>query len=184
MYLGDGYINEMKRTHRLRISLDKKYNNIINETIHNLNVLFKQNSVNVINKKGEWVEISVYSNSLNSLFPNGKGKKHLRKITLTDFQKNNINHEFLLRGLFHSDGCFYKSDKYYYYNFTNKSKDIIDIFINCLNNIGVEYKLNYNTKSDIYKVNIYKKKDVIKLYTILGVKNEKILKEVKNYMSS
>lgn len=122
--------------------------------------------------------ITLYSCLLEKLFPQiGKGMKHQRKIKLEEFQIKNLDDIQFIKGLFHSDGCLYKSTNKkgmclgHFYNFTNMSKDIIDIYCNSLKNIGVNYKLIQNKKCDRYGVNVYKQGDFIKLYPLIGVKN-------------
>ncbi|MFK5282078.1 hypothetical protein ACI3PL_21220, partial [Lacticaseibacillus paracasei] len=57
----------------------------------------------------------------------------------------------------------------YNYNFTNKSKDIIDIFTNCLDSIGISYGTRIK-KNEIWVVQIQKTSEVKKLLSILGDK--------------
>jgi DNA-binding transcriptional regulator WhiA len=145
LYLGDGYINQMKnkRTYRLRIFNDVKYDNLNKYIISELQKLFFNNKVGFVDSK-TWLSIYVYSNKLPLLFPqHGSGKKHNRKIELFDWQKDIISYKYLLMGLFHSDGCYYfnniKGKKYESYSFSNKSKDIYEIFQNCCKSLNIEY---------------------------------------------
>lgn len=55
-----------------------------------------------------YVEVHAYSKSWPCLFPqHGAGKKHERKIELTDWQEELVDlvPALLIRGLIHSDGC-------------------------------------------------------------------------------
>ena len=107
-YLGDGYINKMKRTYRLRIFNTVEYEQLNKFIINQLQLLFPNNKIGYVDFN-TYLSIHVYSNkSIPYLFPqNGKGRKHKRKIKLVDWQKRIISYKYLLMGLFHSDGCFY-----------------------------------------------------------------------------
>lgn len=151
LYLGDGYINQMKnkRTYRLRIFNDVKYDKLNKYIISELQKLFFNNKVGFVDSK-TWLSIYVYSNKLPQLFPqNGSGKKHNRKIKLFDWQIDVISNKYLLMGLFHSDGCHYfnniKGKKYESYSFSNKSKDIYEIFQNCCKSLNIEYTKSAKT---------------------------------------
>jgi len=174
MYLGDGYIDKMRRTYRLRIFLDSRQDLVIEECIKNLKILFPNNKINFYKFKDNYVSIRVYSNNIPILFPHiGSGAKHNRNIEFEDFQKNNIIKKSLMIGLFHTDGSFYMAkDKYPRYMFTNKSKQIIDIFCECLKEYEIYPKIRIR-KNGIYDVQIQNKKDVNTLYSILGEKYTK-----------
>jgi hypothetical protein len=171
IYLGDGYINKMNRTWRLRIFLDKRQNLVIDECIKNLKILFPDNKISIIKTKHNYVIINLYSNKLPELFPHlGKGEKYKRKIEFNDKQINIINYDKLMRGLFHSDGSFYIADnKYPRYQFTNKSIDLINIFKFCMIRNGLIPKYR-KRKNKIYDIQIQKRSDVDKLYPYLGEK--------------
>lgn len=82
MYLGDGYISTSKghRAQRLRISLDMKYQGIIDACVHNLKILFPDNQVGIVDCVG-CVNVSLYHKHLHQIFPqHGKGTKHERRI--------------------------------------------------------------------------------------------------------
>jgi len=191
LYLGDGHIIKTKRSsYQIRIFLDSKYYNIVTECENNLKILFPFNKINIHKTKYNMFIVSVYSNSLKYLFPQiGKGVKHKRKIILEDFQIKNINHKNIIRGLFHSDGCLYKNTiikkegkKYfgYYYNFSNMSKDIVDIYCNSLDIINIHYTIQIS-KDNCYRINVNRRVDFKKMYEFLGVKNLNIKSEVDEY---
>lgn len=79
-------------------------------------------------------------------------------------------------GMFYSDGCFYcQNKKYYMYNFTNCSYQIIKIFTDCLDKLYIKYRIvkidnNEKRKTTIYRVVISKSKEVYKLYKLFGEK--------------
>jgi hypothetical protein len=171
VYLGDGYINKMERTWKLRFFLDSRQTLVIDECVKNLKKIFIKNKVSILTTKYNYIIIYLYSNYIPNLFPHlGEGEKYKRKIELNEFQINIINYDKLMKGLFHSDGSFYiASGKYPRYQFTNKSIDLINIFKFCMirNNIIPKYR---QRKNGIYDIQIQNKKDVNKLYPILGEK--------------
>lgn len=178
LYLGDGCISELKRTHKLRIFQDQKYQNLIKQHVCALKNLFPDNKVSV-RYRNNCAVILVYSCKLLDYFPqHGAGKKHLRKIKLKRWQNKIINKypwEFL-RGLYQSDGCRYinKIKKYRYvnYQFTNKSIDIINLWISVAKKLLLLPRLRYrkNGTMDIFHS---KRRDVKILESHFGIKGEK-----------
>lgn len=172
LYLGDGHINKMKRTWRLRIFMDSKYDNLNSFVHEKLSIFFNENKVNIIkSKKSNLVIFTVHSNELCKLFPqHGEGLKHKRKINLFNWQEKITVPEFLLKGLFHSDGCYcyHKGEKvkHYIYSFKNESKDIHEIFQKCCGKLKIDFTFNKNTTG------IYKKYEVEKLYKLIGSKED------------
>jgi intein-encoded DNA endonuclease-like protein len=154
-YFGDGYINKTARTWKLRISNDKKYENINCLIEDCLTTLFPNNCVSRINKTGCW-DICVHSKKLPILFPHlGQGKKHERKISLTTEQLELLKmypKDFIL-GCLHSDGakCKRKTTNHFY-QFTNLSLDIKEFFEIACSCIGIPLK-NIKAKN----VYIYKR---------------------------
>ena len=111
---------------------------------------------------------------MDILFPHlGNGKKHNRKIVLLEWQNRIIDPIQTLKGLFHSDGCYYteyvNGYKYERFDFTNKSSDIQKIFCNYCDDIGISYKTRLS-KTGLIKTRICKKKDVLKFKNIIGAK--------------
>lgn len=178
LYLGDGYINKCKRTFRIRIFLDVKYLNLNNFAKESLEKIFVNNNVNVLNSKNKsCICLSIYNSNLNELFPqNGKGKKSDRKIELEKWQKEIIVYEDLIKGLIHSDGCFYSEkidDKYNYerFMFSNKSIDLHEIFQQSCDYLKIEYDFQHkgNVKGN-WQTRISKKESVKKLKQFIGTK--------------
>jgi len=164
LYLGDGYINSCSNTFKLRFFLDKKYVDL-NRFVHKqMNELFKENKISISNRD-TWEVYTVYNNDLPVVFPqHGKGKKHERKIELLDWQLKIIDWKELMKGLFHSDGCFYKSKGRYFYEFKNFSPDIINIFKCCCEKNNIEYTFGERV------IRIYKKNSVQKMKDLIGTK--------------
>jgi hypothetical protein len=81
MYLGDGSIDRMRRTWRLRISLDSRWRGIVQECVAAMEAVFSANRVNLYqpDPRSRCVVAVVYSNHLVCLFPqHGPGPKHRR----------------------------------------------------------------------------------------------------------
>lgn len=169
MYLGDGYINKMKRTYRIRIAQDNKYSSLIELQKKYLSDVLADNSVCITKRNGDnCVDISAYSNNLPVLFPqHGKGKKHERKIELLKWQKNIIKKypEEFIRGLIHSDGCVFYSQGKLCYEFSNMSKDILGIFAWAIGLLNI--KCTFTWKS----ANIRKKSEVEKMAKFVEAKS-------------
>lgn len=180
-YLGDGCISKHARTYRLRIFASIEYPDIIKDIEDCLRILFPLNSIGYCDKPG-CVEISVYSNMLPIMFPHcGDGKKHDRSIELSEIQHNFIREEspLLLKGLFHSDGCYYRQrtlrdgTEVMNYSFSNKSNDIHRIYQLALSHCGIEYSFHRKMKDDdsFMITGIYKRSEVDKAFSLIGCKS-------------
>ena len=148
-YLGDGCIDLGPRNvWRMRIASDCKYPNIIQEVKDKIKTILPNNKPlsNVVKYNGNpsCDHITVYSKKLLDMFPqHGDGKKHDRKIILTDWQKSIIDvyAKAFLRGLIHSDGSrfFVTRDQKYRYQFTNCSEDIIEIYKQYMDKLQIKH---------------------------------------------
>lgn len=172
VYLGDGCISKTHKAdiYRLRIALDLKYQKLNEEVILELQKIFPNNKVS-LNRTGETngCIVSVYSSSLLKLFPqHDTGRKHERPIILEEWQKEIID-DFkidFLKGLMYTDGCFYYSGKYEMCNFTNKSKDIINLCSDTMNKLNINHKIrtkNPDLESYCYVIQIQSQKEMIKI---------------------
>lgn len=143
-YLGDGHISKLPRTYRLRIFCNRKYQDIIDRNKHSLQTLFNTNKINILQQlHTQCDEVIVHNKHLDKFFPqHGVGKKHNRDIILLDWQEKIVgdNAEYFIKGLLDSDGCRYKQTNVdrMYWQFTNKSLDIINIYIKILNNLNID----------------------------------------------
>jgi hypothetical protein len=173
LYLGDGCISRHPRgVFRLRISLDAKYQGIIEECAAAMRELVPDNRVSVQKCNGNWVEVHAYSKSWPCLFPqHGPGPKHKRPIRLTDWQWRHVlrNPKLLLRGLIHSDGCRFENTgrggwRHPRYSFSNVSGDIRRIFCDACDLLGVRWTVAPNT------VYVSRKADVARLDGFIGPK--------------
>lgn len=149
LYLGDGFISRDRRTHRLRIFQDQRYPFLIELTRHTIvRVRGEGSKVGVVPAVG-CVAISSHWNHWPCLFPqHGPGMKHQRLIRLAGWQERLVDRypRQLLRGLIHSDGCRTMNrvwkGKYAYprYFFSNTSEDILQIFRDACDAIGVAHR--------------------------------------------
>ena len=170
LYFGDGCIYKYPRTKRFNITLDTKYSELNDYVSKTFELLFGETPKRIYRKHSNCVDIYHSNCNLGLLFPqDGNGKKHDRPIILSEWQRNIINFRFLLIGLFHSDGCFYKRPNYnkHYYSFVNKSKDIIDLFSEGLNFHDIHHGI-VEQKNGIFTINIYQ--DADKLKELIGTK--------------
>lgn len=154
IYLGDGTIlRHPKGVWSLRIYQDVRYPGIIDEISRAMAAVMPANRVRVMPKYKEQncAEISSSSKSWPCLIPQcGPGLKHTRKIELWAWQWAYVWQEpgMFVRGLIHSDGCRVTNKviqrKYAYprYFFGNESEDILQLFRDGCDLIGVEYRNN------------------------------------------
>lgn len=149
-YLGDGCITHYRRWIKLSVACCDAYPDIMDEVANSISAVVPTSKV------GYWPRIGCtgvgsYSRQWPCLFPqHGPGHKHERPIILTDWQIEHVDRhpEMLLRGLIHSDGCRVAnrvtspaSKEYVYprYFFNNESTDILRIFCDGCDRIGVRY---------------------------------------------
>jgi hypothetical protein len=148
LYLGDGYICQAGRVHKLRLSLDAKYPGIIADARQLLARCFVSNSVGAVEADGgSTVVLWTYSSHLVCLFPqHGPGKKHRRRIVLEPWQMALVESSpwSFTRGCIRSDGCAFvnRTGRYEYltYDFFNLSADIRGIFMHACDVAGVSYR--------------------------------------------
>jgi Homeodomain-like domain len=175
LYLGDGCISDHPRTQRLRISLDAKYQTIIGETQALVSRCFPGRSPGVTwSKSRSWLEVWIYSQHLACLIPqHAPGKKHDRVIELEQWQRDLVTAApwGLLRGLVRSDGCSFINRtgpyKYLSYGFTNRSREIIDLFTDACDLVNVSYRV---TKNRAWQVRINRRESVARMVKHVGIK--------------
>ncbi|GAA1218443.1 MULTISPECIES: transcriptional regulator [Streptomyces] len=180
LYLGDGYINEHRRgVHFLRIFMDNTWPGLINACEAAMRAVRPDNSVCRVKKQG-CVAVTASSKHWPCLFPqHGPGKKHERNIFLEPWQQAIVDAcpwEFI-RGLIHSDGCRItnwatrivgseqKRYEYPRYFFTNLSGDIITLFTDALDRVGVEWR-----QANHRNISIARKASVALMDTHIGPK--------------
>nr|WP_079063416.1 hypothetical protein [Peterkaempfera griseoplana] len=155
LYLGDGCISPGPRgVHALRISCDDNWPGLIRLCSNAIRAVMPANSVCHAQAVG-CTQVVSYSKRWPCFFPqHAPGKKHERPIELAEWQRQIVDrHPWpLIRGLIHSDGCRItnwatrivagekKRYEYPRYFFTNKSEDIIRLFTDTLDAVGVQWK--------------------------------------------
>jgi hypothetical protein len=154
VYLGDGWIRAGPReVFQLRITCDLRYPGIINEIATHIVIVRGVDRVGFASRVG-CVDVNAYWKHWPCLFPqHGPGRKHERRIELAPWQRLIVaaHPRALVRGLIHSDGNRHvnqvtrtlsfgsRSYRYPRYIFTNASTDILAIFTNALNVLGVHW---------------------------------------------
>ncbi|MCP3821006.1 helix-turn-helix domain containing protein [Streptomyces sp. A3M-1-3] len=155
LYLGDGCISPQPRGgYQLRIACADAWPGLIDSCRAAIAAVRPEDRVYVLQRQG-CVAVTSYGRHWPCLFPqHGPGKKHERHIVLETWQQQIVESfpwEFI-RGLVHSDGCritnwtekviggVRKRYEYPRYFFTNTSVDIIRLFTNALDSVGVEWK--------------------------------------------
>ncbi|MGW1254294.1 transcriptional regulator [Streptomyces sp. NPDC002513] len=156
LYLGDGCISPHRRdVYFLRVVLDRAWPGIIDACEEAMRAVRPSNSVFRVGRQG-CVAVSSSSKHWPCLFPqHGPGKKHERRIVLEPWQQDIVDaHPWdFIRGLIHSDGCrtinwttrLVRGERRRYeyprYFFTNLSRDIVQLFTDTLDRLGVEWTL-------------------------------------------
>ncbi|MFJ2556617.1 MULTISPECIES: hypothetical protein [unclassified Streptomyces] len=155
LYLGDGCISPRPRGgYYLRIACADAWPGLIRECEEAIRDVRLDSRVCILQKEG-CVMVTCYGRHWPCLFPqHGPGKKHDRHIALEPWQQRIVDeHPWeLLRGLIHSDGsrCTNWTEKiiggelkryeYPRYFFTNLSADIIRLFTDTLDAVGVDWR--------------------------------------------
>ncbi|MFC8830643.1 helix-turn-helix domain-containing protein [Streptomyces sp. NPDC057137] len=181
LYLGDGCISTYARGgHSLRIACADAWPGLIELCRAAIPAVRPGVSVAVVQRQG-CVMVSSYDRHWPCLFPqHGPGKKHDRPIELVGWQREIVDaHPWeLIRGLIHSDGCrttnwttrtvggATKRNEYPRYFFTNKSADILRLFTDTLDALGVAWK-----KANAKNISVAKKASVALMDTHVGPKH-------------
>jgi hypothetical protein len=176
LYLGDGCLSQGARTTRLRIALDARYFRMNDQIRELLERSFPANPIGVVSAHGgSMIYLSAYSSHLPCLFPqDAPGPKHERAIELEPWQSDLIKRApwAFLRGLIRSDGCVFinRTGPYQYvsYDFTNKSDDIVDLFVATCERVGVQYRRTQFR--GCWKVRINRRASVLNMLKHVGVK--------------
>ncbi|MER6129270.1 helix-turn-helix domain-containing protein [Streptomyces sp. NPDC001795] len=180
LYLGDGCVSLLRRrVYFLRIACADAWPGLIDACAEAMQAVRPANKVFRVQRKG-CQYVTCYSKHWPCLFPqHGPGKKHERLIALEPWQQAIVDaHPWeFIRGLIHSDGCRItnwttrliggerKRYEYPRYFFTNLSRDIVQLFTDALDHVGVEWKL-----ANPRNVSIARKASVALLDTHVGPK--------------
>jgi len=155
LYLGDGCVSANRRgVYSLRIACADAWPGLIDACVEAVRIARPANKVCLVSSPGcQYVTCS--SKHWPCFFPqHGPGKKHHRKIALAEWQQAIVDaHPWeFIRGLIHSDGCRITNwatrlvrgerRRYEYprYFFTNLSADILKLYTDTLDRVGVEWK--------------------------------------------
>jgi hypothetical protein len=173
MYLGDGCLSAHRReVFKLRISLDARYPEIVDECREAIRTVMPRSRVNIVDKR-TWFELYSYSKGWPCLLPqHGPGKKHERPIVLLPWQCAMVwqRPDLMLRGLLHSDGCRFQNTgrggwSHPRYAFANASRDIRAIFCATCELLGLRW-----TASGERTIYVSRKDDVALLDLLVGPK--------------
>jgi hypothetical protein len=176
LYLGDGYIAGHPRVYKLRISLDARYRGIIFECRQAI-ASVRHCDVKRVRLASQVGCFDVYSywKHWPCVFPqHGIGPKHRRPIVLAPWQVAIVRQHprELLRGLIHSGGCRVINrvskgrHQYPRYFFTNLSEDILQIFRDACDAIGVRHR---NSKPNV--ISVARRESVAILDAFIGPKD-------------
>ncbi|HZQ86441.1 MAG TPA: hypothetical protein VFA83_16450 [Acidimicrobiales bacterium] len=153
LYLGDGCLSEMRReVFRLRIQCCDWYPGLMDLCQAAMEAVMPNNKVGRVHSIG-CTELHSDSRHWICFFPqHGPGRKHERAIELEPWQHAIVDaypHE-LIRGLIHSDGSRVvnrvrtrgKPYEYLRYFLSNESRDILEIFGDSCDALGIEWRFN------------------------------------------
>ncbi len=184
LYLGDGSLSlpGRSRRHTLEIACDAAYESVASEAEQALQTVFAHAPVRSSRRRGtRCLRIRVtHAGALRAFPQHGPGRKHNRKIELTDWQRVLTRRypEALVRGLIQSDGsrCINQVNttlpsgrrahyEYVRYFFTNYSADIRRIFCEHCDLLGIRW-----TQSNPRNISISHRTSVAILDEIVGPK--------------
>lgn len=161
--LGDGNLsNPNKRAVRLRITCDTKYKGIIENIIRSIKIIFPENKVSIVKRKGNCVDISCYSNKWEPLlgWKSNLGSKYNQKVSVPKWIKTNKKFiPLCLKGLFETDGSIYLDRKYKMANFVTVIPTLADDVATMIKKIGFNpniQSLHYNYKKTKITIRISK----------------------------
>ena len=179
-YLGDGWIRPAPRgVFQLRVTCDIRYPDIIDEVATHIVIVRGADRVGFALRTG-CVDVNAYWKHWLCVFPqHGPGRKHDRRIELAPWQHEIVSTHprALVRGLIHSDGNRHINEvtrklpsgprryRYPRYMFTNASTDILAIFTEALDLLGVHW-----TQTTARDISVARRGDVSFLDTFVGPK--------------
>jgi hypothetical protein len=156
LYLGDGCLSANRRgVYALRIACANAWPGLIDACEEAIRAVRPGGAVCRVRKQG-CVSVTSWSKQWPLVFPqHGPGRKHERVIALEAWQQEIVDaHPWeFIRGLVHSDGCrivnwterlvggVRKRYEYPRYFFTNVSGDILRLYGETLDKVGVEWRV-------------------------------------------
>lgn len=158
--LGDGNLsNPNGRATRLRISCDLKYPLLIQKIKNSIAKLLPSNKVSLVKRKGNYLDISCYSNYWEQILGwyAKKGSKLIQNASIPNWIKTNDEYKInCLRGLIETDGSIYKDRGYQTVMFTsailNLAKNVYDIIISF--NFRPRFYTISNGRNTIYRIRL------------------------------
>jgi hypothetical protein len=156
LYLGDGCISEHPRTTALRVACCDGWPGLMDECERAVAAVAGGRKIFRVTDVGSTTVTCLWRH-WPCLFPqHGPGRKHERRIELAPWQQELVDADPrpLVRGLIHSDGCRLTNwtertvggtrKRYTYprYLFSNSSADILRIYTDALDALGVEWRAN------------------------------------------
>ncbi|MFD7895978.1 hypothetical protein [Streptomyces sp. NPDC059743] len=181
LYLGDGCISPHPRTgYYLRIACADAWPGLIARCQAAIAAVRPEDRIYILQKQG-CVAVTSYGQHWPCMFPqHGPGKKHHRRIILEPWQQRIVDaHPWeLLRGLIHSDGCRVinwttrvvagekKRYEYVRYFFTNLSADILRLFTDTLDAVGVAWR-----RANAKNISVAKRASVALMDAHVGAKH-------------
>ncbi|WP_030985455.1 helix-turn-helix domain-containing protein [Streptomyces sp. NRRL WC-3744] len=184
LYLGDGYIISKPRQHYLMVTCTASWPGLVDAAEDAMRRVLPEPSISRLARTG-CIDVKSYTKHWVCLLPqHGPGKKHERSITLEPWQQAIVDaHPWdFIRGLIHSDGCRItnwttrmvggerKRYEYPRYFFTNTSVDIVRLFTDALDKVGVEWK-SLNQSRAAVTISIARKASVALMDTHVGPKH-------------
>ncbi len=160
--IGDGNLsNPNGRATRLRISCNTNYPNLIDTIIKSLKLLFPLSKVSIIKRKAACVDISIFSNHLESLlgWKVDKGSKCDQAVKIPAWIMNTANYKInCLRGLIQTDGSIYNDRGYKMVNFVTVIPELAHQVNSIIQDLGFKshlYRLK-TTHKDRYNIRVSK----------------------------
>lgn len=173
LYLGDGCISQCRGVWHLRVTLDKKYPEIVDRCRDAIDAIMPGQRASIQPQPKGCVVVSLYSKHWPCLLPqHGPGSKHLRRIRLEPWQQVLVSQapEQFIRGLIDSDGCrVVANDRGVLsvrYHFSNRSDDIRALFCAALDQLDIRW-----TRPSQYCIAVYRKAAVARLDEFVGPKS-------------
>jgi len=166
-------VSRNQRVWRLRITLDKKYPEIIDRCRAAIDMLMPGQRASIAPQPTGCVVVSLYSKHWPCLLPqHGPGRKHTRPIRLEPWQEVLVKQatEEFLRGLIDRDGCRVVANdrgvRSVRYHFSNRSEDILGLFTGALDELAIPW-----TRPSRHVIAIYRKAAVAILDEFVGPKS-------------
>ncbi|MEV6837351.1 helix-turn-helix domain-containing protein [Streptomyces sp. NPDC051133] len=186
LYLGDGCISAHPRGtgYYLAIACADAWPGLMQQCREAIQQVRPGIGVYTRQKKGCSM-VTSYSRHWPRLFPqHGPGRKHERPIALAPWQQQIVDaHPWeFVRGLIHSDGCRItnwttrlvagerKRYEYPRYFFTNTSTDIVRLFTDALDRVGIEWKPLNQSRAAV-TISVARKASVALMDTHIGPKH-------------